>query len=91
MWHAWEERELHGWFCSENLKGKGLLVSLWRRRNANITMYFKETEFEGSESGSVPVAVCRECTLGPSGSLKSGEFFFVWQRLQEINWLYLVN
>jgi hypothetical protein len=47
MWHALEERELRGWFCSENLKGKRLVVRLGRRRKESITMYFKETEFEG--------------------------------------------
>jgi hypothetical protein len=91
MWHAWEERELNGWFCSENLNGKGLLVMLGRRRKENITLYFKETEFEGYESGSVPVAVCRECTLRPSGSLKCGEFFCLAEKLQGINWLFLVK
>ena len=47
MWHAWEEKELHEWFCSENLKGKGMVVRLGRRHKENITMYFKEAEFEG--------------------------------------------
>jgi len=47
MWHAWEERELQEWFYSENLKGNEQVVRLGRRRKENITMYFKETEFEG--------------------------------------------
>ena len=39
IWHAWEERELRGWFCSENLKGKGLVVRHRRRRKENIFFF----------------------------------------------------
>jgi hypothetical protein len=45
MWQTWEGRELQGWICSENIKGKGLLGRLGRRRKENIKMYFKEPEF----------------------------------------------